>query len=91
MKVEGARPEEQPVTHGKVPGHRRGSSPRFQDPGEDLNEQGKPLPPHLQADLGTKTIPHSPRHPRSKRIGPIDAGLELPVRMNLIPVGRIPQ
>jgi hypothetical protein len=91
MKDDAARPEEHPVTHGKVPGHRRGSSPRFQDPGETLNEQGKPLPPHLQTDQGSTTTHHAPRHPRAKRIGPIDAGLDLPVPTNLFPMGRIPQ
>lgn len=65
-----------PVSHGRVPGHRRGSSPRYQDPGEALNEQGDPLPPHLQKNRGPMTTPHAPHHPRSNRLRPIESGPE---------------
>ena len=91
MKDSKAGEEQIPVTHGKVPGHRRGSSSRFQDPGEVLNEQGNLLPPHLQEDQGLTTKPHAPRHPRSNRIRPTQGGPEPYGPMSPLPGERIPQ
>ena len=89
MKGDKGGKEQMPAAYGKVPVQRRGSSSRFQESGEILNEQGNLLPPHLQEDQGPMSKPHALRQPRANRIRPVDGGPEPYGPTNPLPVERI--
>ena len=56
-------------------GSRRGSTPSVQLPSEASDEEGKPLPPHLQSEYAAVTKVHTPHRPRSKRIQTSDGAV----------------